>query len=104
MTLFESFKLAVAKYKDCVSEETKNQLIQSYLDTLAAEADARRSKIATDIITMNRLKIAVKKLEFQYSKIIQCGGRIEAVERLIADANKEIRLISLHKNKSNKFI
>lgn len=99
MTLFDSLKLAIAKYKDYVSEETRNQIIQSYMDTLAAEADARRSKVATDIMRMNKLKIAVKKLEYQYAKLCTCGGRIEAIEELIRSANKEIRLISLHKNR-----
>lgn len=98
MNFFDSAKLALAAYKDALSEESHRLITQSYFETLQAEADARRAMVANDIMNMSRLRIAVKKLEYNYTKIIGQTGPIPVLEEMIRTAQTEIARISLHKN------
>ncbi len=99
MNYWDTAKLALAKYKDIISGQAYSDLVESYMETLQAEADARRSKMACDIQRMCKLRISIKKLNLQYDKVKNETGRIAAIEEMISSANREIRLISIQKNK-----
>ena len=98
MNYWDAAKLALAKYKDILSAQTHKDLVNSYMETLEADADARRSKMAKDIQIMCKLKISIKKLELQYSKVKATTGRIGVIEDMINSAKREILLISMRKN------
>lgn len=98
MNVFDSIDVVLARYRDRLSEETRRQLAESYMQTLRADADARRSKTACDIKRMAALQIAVKRLELQYSKINASTGSIPAVDEMIRTAKRDIQLISMRKN------
>lgn len=98
MNPFDAAKIALAQVKDRLREDTFNQLVRSYMETLEAEADARRSKTACDILRMSRLKISLQKLEYNYLKVKELTGAIPDLENMIMSVKKEIKVISLMKN------
>lgn len=98
MNFFDAAKLALANIKDRLNEDTYNELKRSYMETLEAEAEARRLKMACDVLRMNTLRISVKKLEYTYSQVKNITGQIAALDELIRSAKCEIKMISLKKN------
>lgn len=99
MDVFDTLELALALVKDRLTETTRRELRESCMQTLKAEADARRSKMACDVLRMAKLQIAVKKLERQYALVTDRTGKILCIEDLIRSANREIQIISMRKNK-----
>lgn len=98
MNFWDIAKLTLAQYKDRLSQDSYNKIVESYYETLEADANARRAKVAEDIISMSRLKISISKLERQYKLIQSEVGKIRALEEMIYNAKNEIRAISIRKN------
>lgn len=99
MDAFDTLELALAQFKDRLAETSHSKLRAAYMQTLTAEADARRSKMASDILRMTKLQIAVKQLERQYALVSDRTGKIICIEDLIRSAKMEIQMISIKKNK-----
>lgn len=98
----EVVDLFIAAYKDKLSKDNLEKISSEYRSLLIADADARRAKTKECIVQMAKLKIELEKFENTYSKIKNCFGGIDVVDRYIQQIQMMIKKLSLEKNKSFK--
>lgn len=98
MEILDGIEMALAAYHDSVSAEVRNNIRREYEELLKVDAQARRHKARSMILTMHSRKLALEKLEKTYSLVKSSGCVIPELEQFIRDHKKEIHLLSLQKN------
>ena len=101
MDYVEIIKLVISSYRDKVQEELLEKLRTASISLLEADAEARRNKAREDILAMAKLKNALALFKFTYGNISKQCGKIDAIDEIIRDVEKNIKLISYKKNKKH---
>ena len=90
--------LLMAAYKDKVNKEILNEVRDKLNCVIQADAEARRNKMATDIVQMNKLRNSLALFNIAYDKIKLESGPILALDQYVAEIQCMINAISRKKN------
>jgi hypothetical protein len=89
-------ELAISYYKDKVQQEVIEKFRVESRHLL--EADARRAKVSEIIHSMACLKIQLARFKFEYNRLVEKCGSIQAIDDYIRDIEKHIKKLSREKN------
>jgi hypothetical protein len=91
-------ELAISYYKDKVQQEViKKFRVESRL-LLQADADARKAETSEIIKSMARLKSQLVIFKFEYNRLVEKCGSIQALDEYIRDIENHIKELSKEKN------
>lgn len=96
--IWDGVQFALNAYRDSISKEELKKFKESYYQTLQAESDYRRSKVSTDIKNIAKLRIELKKFEYNYQLVKEKTGDISAVEKMIRQLENQIERLKNSKN------
>lgn len=91
-------ELAISYYKDKVQQEVIEKFRVESRHLLRADADARRAKGSKIIYSMACLKIQLARFKFEYNRLVEKCGSIQALDRYIRDIENLIKKLSKEKN------
>ena len=91
-------ELAISYYKDKVQQEVIEKFrVESRL-LLQADAYARRATRREIIHSMARLKIQLVRFKFEYNRLVEKCGSIQALDEYIRNIENHIKKLSREKN------
>lgn len=91
-------ELAISYYKDKVQQEIIEKFRVESRRLLQADADARRETGRGIIHSMARLKIQLAIFKFEYNRLVEKCGSIQALDEYIRDIENHIKELSREKN------
>lgn len=91
-------ELAISYYKDKVQQEVIEKFRDESRLLLQADADARRETGRGIIHSMARLKIQLAIFKFEYNRLVEKCGSIQAIDDYIRYIENHIKKLSKEKN------
>lgn len=91
-------ELAISYYKDKVQQEVIEKFRVESRHLLEADADARKAEVSEIIHSMARLKIQLVRFKFEYNRLVEKCGSIQALDEYIRVIENLIKKLSKEKN------
>lgn len=95
-------ELAISYYKDKVQQEVIEKFCDESRLLLQADADARKKTVSGIIHSMARLKIQLARFKFEYNRLVEKCGSIQAIDDYIRNIENHIKKLSIEKNGGNR--